>query len=179
MLNCTEHGKKFYNFGACLLAHLSRRLTGSFQYSHDSSFNPSVRLPPFSKVFSTAAWPIKAKFQIVLQWDGGRKVCSWTRGHINKMATTPIYGKRPSKIFSRTKDERPWNFVHLFSIWDSSASQVVEMMTCSGKRKIVQMVFVTVSRWQVDLDLIYFKVNFCSLHGILEGKNYRSNTPQS
>ena len=121
-------------------------------------------IPPFSKVFSTAAWPIKAKFQIVLQWDGGRKVCSWTPGHINKMAATPIYGKSPSKIFSRTKDERPWNFVHLFSIWDSSASQVVEMMTCSGKRKIVQMVFVTVSRWQFDLNLIYFKVNFCSLY---------------
>ena len=44
------------------------------------------------------------------------------------------------------------------------------MITRSGKRNIVQMVFVTVSRWQVDLDLIYFKVNFCSLYGILEGK---------
>ena len=38
-----------------------------------------------------------------LQWDGGTKVCLRGLGHITKMAATPIYGKNPSKIFSRTK----------------------------------------------------------------------------
>ena len=37
------------------------------------------------------------------QWDGGTKVCSRGLGHVAKMAATPIYGKKTSKIFSRTK----------------------------------------------------------------------------
>ena len=69
---------------------------------------PSVHLsvvcrPPFSKISKTAG-PIKAKFHMEPQSDGGRKVCSWGLGHITKMAATPIYGRNPSKIFfSRTK----------------------------------------------------------------------------
>ena len=64
----------------------------------------SVRRPPFSKIFlSKTAWPIKAKFHMEPQWDGGTKVCSRGLGHMAKMAATPIYGKNPSKIFSRTK----------------------------------------------------------------------------
>ena len=35
-------------------------------------------------------------------WVGGTKVCSQHLGHMTKMAATPIYGKNPSKIFSRT-----------------------------------------------------------------------------
>ena len=35
-------------------------------------------------------------------WVGGTKVCSQHLGHMTKMASTPIYGKNPSKIFSRT-----------------------------------------------------------------------------
>ena len=63
----------------------------------------SVR-PPFSKIFSKTAGPIKAKFHMEPQWDGGTKVCSRGLGHMTKMATTPIYGEKPSKIFfSRTK----------------------------------------------------------------------------
>ena len=48
--------------------------------------------------------PIKAKFDTEPQWDGGTKVCSRGLGHMTKMATTPMYGKNPSKIFfSRSK----------------------------------------------------------------------------
>ena len=35
--------------------------------------------------------------------DTGTKVCSNGPGHMTKMATTPIYGKNPLKIFSRTR----------------------------------------------------------------------------
>ena len=36
-------------------------------------------------------------------WEGGTKVYINGPGHMTKMATTPIYGKNPSKIFfSRT-----------------------------------------------------------------------------
>ena len=70
------------------------------------SVRPSVvRRPPFSNIFfSKTAEPIKAKFHMEPQWDGGTKVCSRGLGHITKMAATPVYGKDPSKIFfSRTK----------------------------------------------------------------------------
>ena len=60
--------------------------------------------PPFSKIFSKTAGPIKAKFHREPQWDGGTKVCSRGLGHVPKMATTPVCGKNLSKIFfSRTK----------------------------------------------------------------------------
>ena len=65
---------------------------------------PSVRRPPFSKIFSKTAGPIKAKFHMEPQWDGGTKVCSRGLGHMTKVAATPIYGKNTLKIFfSRTK----------------------------------------------------------------------------
>ena len=52
--------------------------------------------------FSATAWPIKAKFYVEPPWVGGTKVCSRHLGHMTKMAARPIYGKNPSKIFSRT-----------------------------------------------------------------------------
>ena len=48
--------------------------------------------------FSATAWPIKAKFYVEPPWVGGTKVCLY----MTKMAARPIYGKNPSKIFSRT-----------------------------------------------------------------------------
>ena len=48
------------------------------------------------------AWPIKAKFYVEPPWEGGTKVYINGPGHMTKMAATPIYGKNPSKIFSRT-----------------------------------------------------------------------------
>ena len=43
--------------------------------------------------------PIKAKFHMENQWDGGTKLCSNDPGHMTKMAAMPIYSKSPSKIF--------------------------------------------------------------------------------
>ena len=60
---------------------------------------PSVR-PPFSKIFSKNAGPIKAKFHTEPQWDGGTKICSRGLGHMTKVATTPIYGKNLQKSSS-------------------------------------------------------------------------------
>ena len=57
---------------------------------------PSVRIPPFSKIFfSKTAWPIKAKFHMEPHGDGGTKVCSRGLGHMTKMAAMPIYDKNP------------------------------------------------------------------------------------
>ena len=48
--------------------------------------------------------PIKLKFNMETPYDAGTKVCSNGRGHMTKMAATPIYGKNPLKIFfSRTR----------------------------------------------------------------------------
>ena len=53
--------------------------------------------------FSETACPIKTKFYVESPWVGGTKVCSRHLGHMTKMAATPIYDKKPSKIFfSRT-----------------------------------------------------------------------------
>ena len=51
---------------------------------------------------SKTACRIKAKFYVEPPWVGGTKVCSRHLGHMTKMAATHIYGKNPSKIFSRT-----------------------------------------------------------------------------
>ena len=65
-----------------------------------SSVRPSVRRPPFSKIFSSeTAWPIKAKFYMKHLWEEGTNVYINNPGHMTKMAAMPIYGKNPSKIF--------------------------------------------------------------------------------
>ena len=48
------------------------------------------------------AWPIKLKFNEDPPWIVALKFCSQYFGHMTKMAAMPIYGKNPSKIFSRT-----------------------------------------------------------------------------
>ena len=68
-----------------------------------------VHCPQSSNTSSETAGPIKAKFHMEPQWDGGTKVCSNGWGHLIKMADMPIYGKNPSKIFSKTS--RPINLV--------------------------------------------------------------------
>ena len=96
----------------CLLARLSRRLTGEL-IGYPWIRRPSVvvivvvvlrRPSTFSNIFSSeTAWPIKAKFYVEPPWEGGTKVYINGPGHMTKMAATPIYGKNPSKIFfSRT-----------------------------------------------------------------------------
>ena len=95
----TNHEKTLF-----LLAHLSRRLIGELIGYSWSGVRPLfVCRSQCSKIFfSKTAWPIKAKFYVEPPWVGGTKVCSRHVGHMTKMATTPIYGKNPSKIFSRT-----------------------------------------------------------------------------
>ena len=48
------------------------------------------RHPPFSKMFSETAWPIKAKFYVEPPWEGGTKVYINGPGHMTKMAATPL-----------------------------------------------------------------------------------------
>ena len=52
-----------------------------------------------STISSETTWPIKAKFYVEPPWEGGAQVYINGSGHMTKMATTPIYGKNPSKIF--------------------------------------------------------------------------------
>ena len=53
-------------------------------------------------VFSEIAWPIKLKFYVEPPWVVAFKLYTQYLGHMTKMAATPIYGKNPSKIFSRS-----------------------------------------------------------------------------
>ena len=57
----------------------------------------------FSNIFSKNTGPIELKFYMETPWDGGTKVRSNGPSHMTKMATTPIYGKNPLTIFSRTR----------------------------------------------------------------------------
>ena len=86
------------------LAHLSRRLIGELiGYSWSDVRRTSSVRPQCSKIFfSKTARPIKAKFYVEPPWVGGTKVCSPHLGHMTNMGAMPIYGKNPSKIFSRT-----------------------------------------------------------------------------
>ena len=85
------------------LAHLSRRLVGELIGYSWSGVSPSVVCRPSVHNAQRSSPPIKAKFYVEPPWIGGRKVCLRHLGHMTKMATMPIYGKNPSKIFfSRT-----------------------------------------------------------------------------
>ena len=75
---------------------------------YPSSRHPSV-CPPFSKIFSETAWPIKAKFYVEPPWEGGTKIYINGPGHMTKMAAMPIYGKNPSKIFGRADFHETWH----------------------------------------------------------------------
>ena len=48
------------------------------------------RRPPFSKIFSETAWPIKAKFYMKHLWEGETNVFINNPGHMTKMAAMPI-----------------------------------------------------------------------------------------
>ena len=107
--------------GYTFLAHLSRRLIGELIGYSLSSVRPSVRPQCSNIFFSKTAWQIKAKFYVEPPWVGGTKVCSWHLGHMTKMATTPIYGKNPSKSSSPEPAAR-FSRNLVCSIGDSSPS---------------------------------------------------------
>ena len=69
---------------------------------YPSSRRPSVRRPPFSKIFSETAWSIKPKFYVEPPWEGGTKVCINGSGHMTKMAVMPIYGKTFKNLLLQT-----------------------------------------------------------------------------
>ena len=93
----------------------------SLKYSH----GPSSVCPPFSKIFSKTAGPIKAKFHMEPRCDGGMQVCSRGLGHMTKMAAMSIYGKKNFKNLllqnQRANDLMawyvalgPWSYYSLF-----------------------------------------------------------------
>ena len=64
------------------------------------------RRPHSLNIFSSeTTGPIKFKFHMELLWVGGTNVSSNGPGHMTKMATMPIYGKKLKKkiFFSETK----------------------------------------------------------------------------
>ena len=95
-------------FGPMFLDHLSQRLIGeliSYSWCGVRRRPSSVveRRPQCSDIFfSETAWPIKAKFYVEPPSVWGTEFCSRHVGHMTKMTATPMYGKHPSKIFSRT-----------------------------------------------------------------------------
>ena len=92
------------------LAHLSQRLIGEligYPWSgvrRRPSSSSSIRPSTISNVFSSeTAWPIKAKFYVEPQWEGGMKVYINGPGHMTKMAAMPIYGKNLLNFFLRNR----------------------------------------------------------------------------
>ena len=75
--------------------------------------SPIRRLRPLSPVVvhtsNIFSGPIKVKFHIEPNWDGGTKVCANDPGQVTKMAAMLIYGKDPSKTFY-SKTSRPMTF---------------------------------------------------------------------
>ena len=62
-----------------------------------------LRRPSVVHTLQKHRWANQSQFHTEPTWDGGTKVCSWGLDHMTKMTATPIYGKTPLKIFSRTK----------------------------------------------------------------------------
>ena len=58
-------------------------------------------LSTFSNIFSSETLgPIEAKFHVEPPWERTTKVCSNGPGHMTRMATMPIYGKKVKKSSS-------------------------------------------------------------------------------
>ena len=85
----------------CLLAHLSRWLTGELI----GKLGLCVVCHPHSLITfsSETAWPIKIKFHMKPPWDGGTEVCSNNPGHMTMMAAMPIYGKNLKNLLFRNR----------------------------------------------------------------------------
>ena len=78
--------------------------------------HPSIR-PPFSKIFSKTAGPIKAKFYMEPQWDGRMKVCARGLGHMTKMAPRPYMRKTLQKPSSpEPKGQWPCGLVCIIGV---------------------------------------------------------------
>ena len=62
----------------------------------------------YNIVFAETIGPIELKFHMKTPYNKLAKIYANFYGHMTKMADMPIYGKNPSKIFSRTR--RPKTF---------------------------------------------------------------------
>ena len=131
MINEGEEPENFFWYGiggkkpydnvriTAFLAHMSQRLIGELIVYPCSVVRRRSQFQTSSSL--KTACRIKAKFYVEPPWVGGTKICSRHLGHLTKMATTPLYGKNPSKIFfSRTPGRFSRNLV--CSIKDSSPS---------------------------------------------------------
>ena len=69
--------------------------------NHDRGMTTYFTARPTSKIFSKTTRPIKVKVKFYRKhlYEGGTNVIINIPGHMTKMATMPIYGKNPSKIF--------------------------------------------------------------------------------
>ena len=144
--------------------------------SRPSVVRASVHHPPFSKIFSKTAWPIKAKFHMEPQWDGGTKVCSRGLGHMTKMAARPYMATKPSKVFfSRTK--RPMTLWLGMWHWDDDPRLTVTCFT--ARSNLVSYAFIwgkklleshlmeeTYSKWP-EWQKIYVKIKILTPGGCL------------
>ena len=112
-----------------LLAHLGRRLIWwAYRIGRPPSYVIVHRRPHSLNIFSTeTTGPIKVKFHMELQWDGGMTVCSNGHGHMTKMATMPIYVKNLKKSSLEPKGWWPWNLVCIIGC--SSTTKFAQMVT--------------------------------------------------
>ena len=71
-------------------------------------------------------WAVVAKFPIQPPGPLGMKSCYNGLGHMTKIATMPIYGKKTLKIFYFRTNRWPWNLV--CSIVYASTTKIIQIM---------------------------------------------------
>ena len=85
------------------LAHLSQRLIGELIGYSWSGVRPSASVVNnFKRLLLQNRLPDQCQILCGASLGRGNESFSCHLGHMTKMAATPIYGKNPSKIFSRT-----------------------------------------------------------------------------
>ena len=93
--------------------------------------------------FQTTALPINAKFHVEPHWEEGRKVYINGPSNMTKMATMPIYGKKPSNIFYRTnshmymKLDMEYYILNFYKVYINNGSETNLFTTMSNLAKLV------------------------------------------
>ena len=121
-----------------LLAHLSQRLTGELiGYQWSSIRRLSSGINNFKHLLLQNRLPNQRQILCGASSGRGMKVCLRHLGHMTKMATTPIYGKNPSKIFfSRTGQP-------IFTKLDMQHRGIQSIIVCSNGDPGVTMTYFT------------------------------------
>ena len=68
-----------------------------YRYKNNETHLYVCMCSTFSNISSETTGPIKIKFHMEPQWDGGTKVCYTGPGNMTKMAAMPICGKNLKK----------------------------------------------------------------------------------